>query len=484
MADIIQVRRGTALEATTANVVLADGEMGYEKDTHKFKFGDGVTHWNSLPYSTATQEQADYTESNSALPSFIKNKPNLTSLHTHSNKTTLDAIQEALTTALKSGYDGAVTWITTNGSTLLGLVGFPGFGTSHTTAAYGDHTHSIPTALSDLSEDITHRTVTDTEKSTWNSKQAAGNYELNTNKDVTGGYAGLTLFKLNLRNAADTFTSFLTNTATAVRTWTMPNKDGTVAMTDDITDALITITDVTTNNVSTSKHGFFPKLPTSTGKYLKDDMTWDTPAGGGGSSLWILMTNTPTRSSNTVFYTAGDLTSYIVKGIIIKWTESSNVKCAMISIPSTYSSGFTYMTIIGDTMNSIDASSLKYCMLGAELINFTVAGNISAILTDVANAYYAKEPKRVIGAEISVGTAGTTNSTTIDINKAGSTMFTVKPTLASTVAACPLAFTANDAISLALNEKVTIDIDAVQTTNAIDLYIQLYLFPTRLLNLT
>lgn len=37
-----------------------------------------------------------------------------------------------------------------------------------------------------------------------------------------------------LRNVANTFTSFLTNTVTAVRTWTFPDKDGTVAMTSDI----------------------------------------------------------------------------------------------------------------------------------------------------------------------------------------------------------------------------------------------------------
>lgn len=54
-------------------------------------------------------------------------------------------------------------------------------------------------------------------------------------KDATGGYAGLTLFKLNLRNAANTITSWFTNAATVARTWTMPDKDGTVAMTSDIT---------------------------------------------------------------------------------------------------------------------------------------------------------------------------------------------------------------------------------------------------------
>ena len=53
-------------------------------------------------------------------------------------------------------------------------------------------------------------------------------------RDGSGGVAGLTLFKLNLRNAADTLTSFLTNTATVARTWTMPDKDGTVAMISDV----------------------------------------------------------------------------------------------------------------------------------------------------------------------------------------------------------------------------------------------------------
>lgn len=48
-----------------------------------------------------------------------------------------------------------------------------------------------------------------------------------------------------------------------------------------ISDATISTTDITTNDVSTSKHGFFPKLPTPAGKFLKDDLTWQTIAGGG-----------------------------------------------------------------------------------------------------------------------------------------------------------------------------------------------------------
>jgi hypothetical protein len=52
----------------------------------------------------------------------------------------------------------------------------------------------------------------------------------------------------------------------------------------DHTEAAIAFTDNTTGDASTSSHGFFPKLPAATGKYLKDDLTWDTPAGGAGGA--------------------------------------------------------------------------------------------------------------------------------------------------------------------------------------------------------
>lgn len=60
-----------------------------------------------------------------------------------------------------------------------------------------------------------------------------GLYAKVTARDASGGYAGLTLFALNLKNVAGTVTSWLTNAATAARTWTMPDKDGTVAMLSD-----------------------------------------------------------------------------------------------------------------------------------------------------------------------------------------------------------------------------------------------------------
>lgn len=52
MALPVQFRRGTATEWTAANPILAQGEMGLETNTKTFKLGDGVTPWNSLPYTS------------------------------------------------------------------------------------------------------------------------------------------------------------------------------------------------------------------------------------------------------------------------------------------------------------------------------------------------------------------------------------------------------------------------------------------------
>lgn len=50
MATRMQQRRGTAAQWTSANPVLAAGEIGFEIDTNKFKMGDGINQWADLGY--------------------------------------------------------------------------------------------------------------------------------------------------------------------------------------------------------------------------------------------------------------------------------------------------------------------------------------------------------------------------------------------------------------------------------------------------
>lgn len=51
MGDLIQLRRDTAANLTTANRVYALGEPVLETDTGWLKYGDGVTAWDALPYA-------------------------------------------------------------------------------------------------------------------------------------------------------------------------------------------------------------------------------------------------------------------------------------------------------------------------------------------------------------------------------------------------------------------------------------------------
>lgn len=47
-----------------------------------------------------------------------------------------------------------------------------------------------------------------------------------------------------------------------------------------ISDATLSTTDITTNNVSTAKHGFMSKLPGGTSNFYREDGTWQSPGAG------------------------------------------------------------------------------------------------------------------------------------------------------------------------------------------------------------
>ena len=59
MAVQIQFRRDTAANWTTANPTLAQGELGLELDTARYKIGNGSTAWNSLAYSSLPSNAID-----------------------------------------------------------------------------------------------------------------------------------------------------------------------------------------------------------------------------------------------------------------------------------------------------------------------------------------------------------------------------------------------------------------------------------------
>lgn len=95
--------------------------------------------------------------------------------------------------------------------------------TSKTTPVDADYIGLMDSAASNVLKKLSWANLKATAKTYFDTL-----YVALTSKDATGGYAGLTLFKINFKNAADTFTSFFTNTNTAARTYTFQDRDGTV----------------------------------------------------------------------------------------------------------------------------------------------------------------------------------------------------------------------------------------------------------------
>lgn len=107
--------------------------------------------------------------------------------HTHSNKTTLDAITAAFTTALNTKLANIATGATkTASSTTNGNIKINDVETTVYT-----HPAAHPATL--ITQDDTHRFVTDAEKTTWSGKQNALGFtpENVANKGVANGYASL-----------------------------------------------------------------------------------------------------------------------------------------------------------------------------------------------------------------------------------------------------------------------------------------------------
>ena len=192
----------TASNWTTNNPVLLAGEIGIESDTNKLKIGDGTTTWNSLSYvggGSSTDVKVDgtsITSNNEADLKTINGNYNASSnkLATASDIPSVPTSDSDLTNDRYVRYDTASQGLNStqksNARTNIGA------GTSNFSGSYSDLSNkpTIPTALSQLSDDSTHRLVTDSEKSNWNKALFTQLFSscLNVGTDYNQGYLQFT----------------------------------------------------------------------------------------------------------------------------------------------------------------------------------------------------------------------------------------------------------------------------------------------------
>ena len=104
----IQLRHDTATNWTTANPILAEGEVGVETDTNKFKIGDGITTWSELAYQGSNVDLSNY-YTKAQTDSLLEEKEDSIVAIAPLNKEQVNLVSQATSTA-----DGGETFTTPN----------------------------------------------------------------------------------------------------------------------------------------------------------------------------------------------------------------------------------------------------------------------------------------------------------------------------------------------------------------------------------
>ncbi len=223
----------------------------------------------------------------------------------------------------------------------------------------------------------------------------------------------------------------------------------------------------------------------STDNVLK--VSWWLPARWAASWGWFWTTVpwTPTRSSDTVFTITDTSNANLYDQLLQRWTiikrTQSGTKQAMV-VSATYATNTVTVTLIWDTF-AAGFSDVKYWLEKARMYKFAIAGTIGTTGTNLANTVMVESPTKIYWADFWAGTAGS-GTTTVDINKGWTTMFTTKPSILTTNQNI-LWVTADTWTTATTGDYLTLDVDAVAgTTKIIDAYVNLYYMPLYMANLT
>lgn len=137
-----------------------------------------------------------------------------------------------------------------------------------------------------------------------------------------------------------------TKIVTPTGTQALTNKDLTDSSnTFSIIESDLSLSDNTTANVSTSKHGLVPKAPNDTAQFLRGDGSWASVSGS--SDGWTASSDTWTYASASTFTISGvDRTAIFTKGTKLKFTQTTAKYATVVS------SSFSTDTTVTIAVNS------------------------------------------------------------------------------------------------------------------------------------
>ncbi len=198
-------------------------------------------------------------------------------------------------------------------------------------------------------------------------------------KDASGGYAGLTVYKLNLKDTTNTYTSFFTNSNTAARTYTLPDATGTVALTSDITG--------TNSGTNTGDQNLFSTIAVSGQSNVVADSTSDTLTLVAGSNVTI--TTSAGGDSITIAASGGGGSLEVLDEGVSKTSAATSMNFVGAGVAATNVGDAITVTISGAGIADTDALSegtTNLYFTEARVLGTDLAGLSLASGTDITSA--------------------------------------------------------------------------------------------------
>ncbi|MFA5365420.1 MAG: hypothetical protein WC325_09605 [Candidatus Bathyarchaeia archaeon] len=98
-----------------------------------------------------------------------------------------------------------------------------------------------------------------------------------------------------------------------------------------VDDSNVVFTDITTGDVSTSKHGYVPKAPNDTAKFLRGDATWGYPVVVTASDDLKQSANTERYSTSLTYEKKKEMTVHVYGTIRVKFDMRSDASDGFVS---------------------------------------------------------------------------------------------------------------------------------------------------------
>ena len=288
-------------------------------------------------------------------------------------------------------------------------------------STYGDATH-YPTFTVDAQGRITNATQVSASNPPFTDNNAIVKNNADNTKQVRFDASLITSGNTRVYSYPDVSGDVF---ALLAATQTLTNKTiaGGSNTISGITETMLSTSDITTLNVSTSKHGFAPKAPNDATKYLDGTGAYSVPTGA--SSVWVQIGATQTVSGvATVDFTSGinsTYSKYILIGNNITsssdgdnilgrvqqsaaFVTSSNYNYSGLSLPAQNLAGTADSKWASFTFSGISSTATTPSSIVIEFDQPSVAGFLSMMF----HTYQGKTNAAVVGGgQVSLNAATT-----------------------------------------------------------------------------